>query len=38
MKRTRVFHFISHFDLGGAERVAANIAKSGNGKIEYHVV
>ena len=38
MKRTLVFHFISHFDLGGAERVAANIAKSGNGKIEYHVV
>ena len=28
--KKRVFHLISHFDLGGAERVAANIAKSEN--------
>ncbi|MGN0282404.1 MAG: glycosyltransferase [Prevotella sp.] len=34
----RVFHFISHFDLGGAERVAASIAKSETDGIEYHVV
>ena len=34
----RVFHIISKFDLGGAERVAANIAKSGNDDFEYHVV
>ena len=34
----RVFHFISHFDLGGAERVAASIAKSKSDDIEYHVV
>ena len=38
IKKVRVFHFISHFDLGGAERVAASIAKSGTGGIEYHVV
>lgn len=36
--RKRVFHIISHFDLGGAERVAANIAKSGNDDFEYHIV
>ncbi|WP_288317948.1 glycosyltransferase family 4 protein [Xylanibacter caecicola] len=34
----RVFHIISHFDMGGAERVAVNIAKSGNPDIEYHIV
>lgn len=34
----RVFHIISHFDMGGAERVAANIATSGNREVEYHVV
>lgn len=34
----RVFHIISHFDMGGAERVAVNIARSGNPAIEYHVV
>lgn len=33
-----VFHIISHFDMGGAERVAVNIAKSGNPDIEYHIV
>ena len=37
MKR-RVFHIISRFDLGGAERVAANIAESGNKDFEYHIV
>lgn len=34
----RVFHIISHFELGGAERVAASIAKSGSEGIEYHIV
>lgn len=34
----RVFHIISHFDVGGAERVALNIAKSRNAEIEYHIV
>ena len=34
----RVFHIISHFDQGGAERVAINIAKSKSVHFEYHVV
>ena len=34
----RVFHLITHFDLGGAERVAANIAVSRTPDMEYHVV
>ena len=34
----RVFHLITHFDLGGAERVAANIAASTTPGMEYHVV
>lgn len=34
----KVFHLISHFDVGGAERVAASIAKSGSEDMEYHVV
>lgn len=34
----RVFHIISHFDVGGAERVAANIAMSRSEGVEYHVV
>ena len=29
---------ISHFDLGGAEQVAMNIAASQNPAIEYHIV
>lgn len=33
-----VFHIISHFDVGGAERVAVNIAKSDTPDIKYHVV
>lgn len=37
-KKLRVFHFISHFDLGGAERVAASIALSPSADMEYHVV
>lgn len=34
----RVFHIISHIDIGGAERVAINIAKSKNPEFEYHIV
>ncbi|NPE11210.1 MULTISPECIES: glycosyltransferase [Bacteroidales] len=34
----RVFHVITHFDVGGAERVAVNIAKSKTQGIEYHLV
>ncbi len=34
----RVFHIISHFDMGGAERVAASIAKSASPDMEYHVL
>lgn len=34
----RIFHIITHFELGGAERVAINIAKSKNPDMEYHLV
>lgn len=34
----KVFHIISHFDMGGAERVALNIAESTTPDIEYHLV
>ena len=34
----RVFHIVTHFDVGGAERVAINIAKSKNPEMEYHIV
>ena len=34
----RVFHIITSLNLGGAERVAINIAKSQNKEIEYHIV
>ena len=33
----RILHLITHFDLGGAERVAANIAASTSEGMEYHV-
>lgn len=33
----RVFQLVTHFDLGGAERVALNIARS-KGGIEYHMI
>ena len=35
---TKVFHIISHFDMGGAERVAVNIARSKSAGFEYHIV
>ena len=34
----RVFHIITHFDQGGAEKVAFNIAKSKNSLYEYHLI
>jgi glycosyltransferase involved in cell wall biosynthesis len=34
----RVFHIISHLDMGGAERVAVSIAKSETPGIEHHIV
>lgn len=34
----RIFHIITHLDVGGAERVAVNIAKSKTAGIEYHIV
>lgn len=33
-----VFHIISRLDIGGAERVALNIAKSSSKDIEYHLI
>ena len=33
-----VFHIISHLDMGGAERVAINIAKSKSRDVKYHIV
>lgn len=36
--KKKVFHIISHFDMGGAERVAVNIARSESPQFEYHVV
>lgn len=37
-KKKRVLHVVTHFDVGGAERVAISIAKSETPDIEYHVV
>lgn len=34
----KVFHIITHFDLGGAEQVAINMVKSKTQGIEYHLV
>ena len=34
----KIFHIITHFDLGGAEKVAINICKSKNCNYEYHIV
>lgn len=38
MSKTVVFHIISRFDMGGAERVALNIASSPSESFDYHVV
>lgn len=36
MKRQRIFHIVTHFDLGGAEQVAVNLAKSSD--FECHLI
>lgn len=36
--KEKVFHIITHFDLGGAEKVAANICKSSSDDYSYHLV
>ena len=33
-----VVQIVSHFDLGGAERIAINIAKSKESDINYHMI
>lgn len=38
MKRIKILHVVTHFDLGGAERVAVNIAKSKSEGFCYHIV
>lgn len=38
VKVLRVFHVVTHLEIGGAERVAINIAKSQAKDIEYHIV
>lgn len=38
MAKIKVIQLISHLDLGGAECVAINIAKSINSDFEYHIV
>ena len=34
----RVFHVIARLDIGGAERVALNIASNPHSEVEYHIV
>ena len=34
----RIFHIITHFDVGGAEEVATGIARSQTPDTEYHIV
>lgn len=38
MNKTRVFQIISHFDVGGAERIATNIAASKNDGFDYYLI
>lgn len=35
--RNNIFHVISKFDIGGAEKIALNICKSRNKNIQYHL-
>lgn len=37
-KKKKVFHVITHLDMGGAVTVAVNIASSNNKEFEYHIV
>lgn len=34
----KVFHIVTHFDIGGSETVALNISKSNNPNYEFHIV
>lgn len=34
----KIVHIVSRFDIGGAEKVALNIAKSSSKDIEYHII
>lgn len=36
--KTVVFQIITHLEMGGAERIAFNIAKSKSKEFEYHIV
>lgn len=36
--KKKVFHIIAHLDVGGAEKVAMNIARSNTKDFEYHIV
>lgn len=38
MNRKVIFQIVTHFEMGGAERIAFNIAESENPNFEYHVV
>ena len=38
MKKKVIFQIVTHFEMGGAERIAFNIAESSNSNYEYHVV
>ncbi|MGY6648823.1 glycosyltransferase family 4 protein [Wenyingzhuangia sp. IMCC45574] len=38
MDKVKVFHIVTHFDLGGAERVAVNISKSKNKEFQYYLL
>lgn len=37
MKR-KIFHIVTHFDIGGSETVAINISKADNPDYEFHFV
>lgn len=38
MRKKVILQVISHIDMGGAERVAINLAMSNNPNLDYHVV
>lgn len=38
MSKKVIFQIVTHFEMGGAERIAFNIAESQNPNFEYHIV
>ena len=34
----KVFHIVTHFDIGGSETVALNISKANHTDFEFHFV